>query len=233
MRHDETVSKFWRVIYKLFHGKFLRFMGGPKHRGTLISGETSRGSFSPHTSKINFAVPRQKVTEALSSTLPATDISPGIIEHLLNTFAEQSRPDETFKICLDGKKINSSVSGSMGDVDLFGFEASPTLVEKKMRLDEELNLVKKTDLKINHLQSCTCISLCTLFPSISVPLCRLSRILIFNLSSRLKDFRLLKTSPEASLNKFQQLAGKDWKKYNLCNVISSISTQLYDIQLAI
>lgn len=125
MRYDETISRFWRVGYKLFHGKFLRFLGGPKHRGALIAGETSEGNFSPQTSKINFAIPSQKVTESLVSALPASGINPGIIEHLINKFAEQSKKDETFKICLDCKKINSSVSGSLGDVDLFGLRHRP------------------------------------------------------------------------------------------------------------
>ena len=36
MRYDDTVSKFWRVGYKLFYGKFLRYISGPKHRGQLV-----------------------------------------------------------------------------------------------------------------------------------------------------------------------------------------------------
>jgi len=40
MRYDETVCKFWRVGYKLFHGKFLRFMSGPKNKGQLIFGQS-------------------------------------------------------------------------------------------------------------------------------------------------------------------------------------------------
>ena len=34
------------------------------------------------------------------------------------------------KICFDGKRINSSLTDTFGDVDLFGCEESPTLSER-------------------------------------------------------------------------------------------------------
>ena len=50
-------KKFWEVGYRLFRGKFLRFMSGPRNQGQIIDGSTSRGNCTPTTSKINFAVP--------------------------------------------------------------------------------------------------------------------------------------------------------------------------------
>ena len=49
--------------------------------------------------------------------------------------------NQTFKLCFDGKKINSSISDKSGDFDLFGFEGSPTLLEKQERLREEKDVI--------------------------------------------------------------------------------------------
>ena len=35
MRYSNDVKQFWRTGYLLFKGKFLRFMGGPKHAGQM------------------------------------------------------------------------------------------------------------------------------------------------------------------------------------------------------
>ena len=45
MRYSDKVKQFWRIGFKLFHGKWLRFMGGPKHTGEIISGESEKGYF--------------------------------------------------------------------------------------------------------------------------------------------------------------------------------------------
>ena len=31
-----AVNKFWRIGYKMFHGKWLRFISGPKNKGDLV-----------------------------------------------------------------------------------------------------------------------------------------------------------------------------------------------------
>jgi hypothetical protein len=37
MRYNDTaVNKFWRIGYKMFHGKWLRYMNGPKNKGDLV-----------------------------------------------------------------------------------------------------------------------------------------------------------------------------------------------------
>jgi hypothetical protein len=42
MRYSDKVKQFWRIGYKLFHGKWLGFMGGPKHRGQVVVGNTEK-----------------------------------------------------------------------------------------------------------------------------------------------------------------------------------------------
>ena len=61
IRYSHKVKHFWRIGYRLFHGKWLKFMSGPKHSGTLMTEHSDRGVFSPHEAKINFAVPSLSV----------------------------------------------------------------------------------------------------------------------------------------------------------------------------
>jgi len=72
-------------------------------------------------------------------------LSPGIISYLLDKIASMDNKNKTFKLCLDGKKINASTSESGGDVDLFGFEPSPTLAERQNRLKNEIDTVKEAE----------------------------------------------------------------------------------------
>ena len=61
MRYSEDVKLFWRTLFKR---RFLRYMGGPKHKGQVISGETAPGAFKSETSQVNFIVPdRRTLTE--------------------------------------------------------------------------------------------------------------------------------------------------------------------------
>ena len=37
MRYEcSAINKFWRIGYKMFHGKWLRFMSGPKNKGDIV-----------------------------------------------------------------------------------------------------------------------------------------------------------------------------------------------------
>ena len=77
MEYSEEAIKFWRVMYRLFHGKALRFMGGLRTE----QNEGSRGGgYNPGTSSINFAVPSQRrvtATDTLGINLPK-ELPPGI-----------------------------------------------------------------------------------------------------------------------------------------------------------
>jgi hypothetical protein len=57
MTYSEASKMFWRTGWKLFHGKFLRFMSGPKNQGQIVDGIAHSGYLNPLESKINFAVP--------------------------------------------------------------------------------------------------------------------------------------------------------------------------------
>ena len=90
MTYSDNVKKFWRIGYKLFHGKFLRFMGGPKHTGSLLPPGSERGNYNPAEGRINFAVPTRSVKSDKLSPLSAKEIQPGILDFLLDRIAECS-----------------------------------------------------------------------------------------------------------------------------------------------
>jgi len=44
------------------------------------------------------------------SPLSPEDVKPGILHTLLSKFAGKAEPQKTFKICIDGKKINAAIT---------------------------------------------------------------------------------------------------------------------------
>ena len=58
MRYRAETVKFWQIGYRLFHGKFLRFMSGPRHAGHVLSAQSEKGryellQFHVHADRIN------------------------------------------------------------------------------------------------------------------------------------------------------------------------------------
>jgi hypothetical protein len=45
MRYNDEIKLFWRTGLRLFGGRFLRFMGGPKNKGQKICGESLPGKY--------------------------------------------------------------------------------------------------------------------------------------------------------------------------------------------
>ena len=51
MRYSEQVKLFWRTGLRLFDGRFLRFMGGPKNKGNILCSESSQGALIRQSQK--------------------------------------------------------------------------------------------------------------------------------------------------------------------------------------
>ena len=126
-------------------------MSGPKHTGKLITKECDKGHFRPEERSINFAVPFRSVTDSKSSPVSPADLQPGIIHYLLDKVSENSDSKKTYKLCLDGKKINASTSGKYGDIDLWGYEHSPTLLERRACLESDKANIKSVSKLIDGL----------------------------------------------------------------------------------
>ena len=116
-------------------------MGGTKFRGNIIENSSSRGSFCPKDSKINFIVPSEPSLKAQTESLDIPNhIEPGIIPSMLEFFNEKSK--DVILNC-DGKLIRRALTESSGDVDLQGAEHGPSLIERQNILRAELDIVGK------------------------------------------------------------------------------------------
>ena len=57
MTYQKKTIQFCRLGYRLFHGKFIRFMSGLRNFGQVLDDKGDRGYLGPEDSKVNFAVP--------------------------------------------------------------------------------------------------------------------------------------------------------------------------------
>ena len=226
MRYNKNTKDFWRLGYRLFHGRFIRFMSGFKHIGSIVTGRTERGNFNPQSSQVNFAVPDVSVIRSLSRAENVESIRPGILNTMLDKISINSAAN-TYKICFDGKKINSSVAEG-GEIDLWGFETSPTLRDMKDKLERETLLVIKTKEALQELvqynESITSLPLplkCTVLNQL--------KSIIKVLSVNLKSLREKRLCAENGLSKFKKLGGTDWKTFKYLYVISYLTSRLYEI----
>ncbi|XP_053404619.1 uncharacterized protein LOC128558653 [Mercenaria mercenaria] len=226
MRYFQSETlKFWEVGYRLFKGKFLRFMSGPRSTGQVVSGEQSKGYCSSIESNVNFAVPSLSVLNQES----LDPIYPGILNESIAKLAEHLQTN-IIKIGIDGKKIAQGKGKQAGDIDCWGFENEPTLKDRKERYKEEKNIISGISQYVEafdeeHISDREVLNL-------KIKLQRL-----FNLIGlRLKDLREVALKVSQGLSKFLKLAcceNGDWKKSRYAPVISSLKVKKYDVNLAI
>ena len=83
-------------------------MGGAKFKGALLDGSSSKGSFSPNDSKINFVVSCEKSlrNEADSLGMPKV-IKPGLIDFMLDSGRSETNHVE---LSCDGKLIRRGLT---------------------------------------------------------------------------------------------------------------------------
>ena len=224
MRYSDDTKRFCKSGYRLFHAKFLYFMGGPKHVGEMSKFDVPhKGKYKPEEGKINFAVPsvtnleKFKVTEVeLPGRMPT-----GVIEPVLDCLAERSC-ETAYMLCADGKKVTAGVDKAGGDVDMFGYEDGIKLNERKSRLENELkvfagilmDLKDGLELDLNEKQ-----------PIISTRLKECCSVI----SGRLKDSRELKTRQEYGLSHFKSLGGEKWKESKYVYAISGLQASIYQL----
>ena len=110
MRYTDEVKRFWRVGLKLFKGKILCSMSGMKNRGQQDIDETVQNTYKTSESLVNFAVPDRKIHDKLES--PFQCGAPGILIGMIDTVSS-SDPNQiqSYKLGVDGKKINSGTRG--------------------------------------------------------------------------------------------------------------------------
>ncbi|CAH1798622.1 unnamed protein product [Owenia fusiformis] len=211
-----STTKFWRIGWRLFKGKYMRFMAGTKNKGT--------GSLDPKSSKINFAVPNRDVLKDTEME----PMTPGIMDNMIKVMA-QLDTGLTYKCVIDGKKIARGKGRQMGDIDLWGFESPPTLAERvaaREFLDERIQMLmnKTENLLIKGKKSTD-----HLLDEESKELLDHLKIVSSELNLRLKDLRQAKVAIERSLKRLKDNSGPDWRKSKYVFVISSLETSKYTI----
>jgi hypothetical protein len=140
MRYSDKVKRFWSLGYKLFRERFLRFMGGYKNIGQVASGER-KGCLSTSDSQINFIAPSASVLRDEVVKCEVNCSQPGVIKGNLKSVDKS----KSYKLCIDGKRINSGYSKHHGDVNLYGHEVAPTLKECEERLEGELQILESVN----------------------------------------------------------------------------------------
>ena len=113
-------------------------MSGPRNTGQIISGTYQRGLCSRQDSKINFAIP---AVQNLSED-KLEPIYPGVLIDSISNLANHM-PSKCVKLGIDGKKISRGKGRTMGDIDCWGFEAKPTLQDRKLRYQTETKEVNE------------------------------------------------------------------------------------------
>ena len=214
---------------KLFKGKFLRFMSGLKNAGQEDKESRYSGNYSPMESQVNFAVPKRTVLDKIPS--PVQTSSPGILTEMISKISTSDPGQiDTFKICVDGKKLNAGVRGqTLGDVNLWGFEDSPNLQDRTLRLERELKVVEslKEELELAEIKDTESFS--DLVGLRRERLLQLLQECIYILSNRLHDLRVGKVGQKIALEKLMGQVSGDWRLSRYGFAISGIRTKIFEI----
>ena len=223
MRYSPNCVNFYWVGWKLFGGRFIRYISGHKNDTAYLEDE---GTLDPLKSKINFPCPSENILRNHNPMGGILDkeMPPGILEDMIKLKAEKDKKDKSYVIMFDGKKVRTG-----GDVDLLGHERGPTVKERKSIRDQGLKLIEES---------------MSLFRSIGdnvdetdgenqrkvySMLTELLRLF----SETLKKLRFLKKDKDSYLQRLKEKAGNDWRGSKYVYAIDSCYTLLYRIQNAI
>ena len=144
MRYRGVTKLFWSIVYRLCKSTGLKFFSGSKHWGTVVSKECAKSQYPGHKSKINFAVPDEKMLREIRSKLPKV-IMPGIIHKSLDLLKDQ----RDVILMADGKLLSKGLGNNFtGDVNLFGHEENPNLQELKSEVLGKLQFIN--DALVTH-----------------------------------------------------------------------------------
>lgn len=226
MRYSPEIKLFWKTGLRLFHGRFLKFMSGPKCTGKSISSGESPGLTFASDSEVNFIVPDRKVLQEEKKFVDEN--TPGILLGMIDTITVcDPKQSKTYKICVDGKKINPS---SKGEVRLWGYEDSPTFDEKQVRLAAEKEFFEDFKDRLSKLSEYGHTYISTCDDSDNEFIQRGCTKSVQLLSQRIRDLRQLKVKKDIFLIKLFDKCESDWRNSQFAMVISSIKTTIYKIE---
>ena len=144
MRFTDGFKNFWRA-YRLFHSKFIRFMGGYKNRGFLRQSQDKRNTLFPDQSTINFVCPDIKRLRENKAKMEINCSKPGlIVSNIISLVGKRRHTAKRVQNLPWWEKLTIRFGNKLGEVDLYGHETAPTLTEKTRILREEEQMAKNT-----------------------------------------------------------------------------------------
>ena len=211
--------------YRIFHGKYLRFMSGLKNLGQILDGESERGIQNPEKSKINFSVPSRNNLYTAGDN--KVSFLPGINEDSIKTIANHVW-NKPMKLAIDGGKISRGKGKVLGDIDCWGFEGDPNLLERKENLKEETEFLDNISKKIDGLEQKGLENISKLPHREKGYMLSYFKTLLQCICNRNKLLRERLLSLERSEIKFRILGGADWRQSKYYPVICSIRVNIVD-----
>ena len=235
MRFTPAVKEFWAVGLSLFHSKFIRYMGGFKGRGLLLwEDDKSQEKLITDSNNVNFVVPHYNI---LKDEIRKREIScqtPGIIHSNIQRIAECSESsNKNYKLCIDGKKITVGFGKHLGEVDLYGHESSPTLKEKRERLNVESVLVNSKIEKLDRALEMGKEQIKELNEENKSELLEASLDIISVFTEHIKELRLTKIKREQAVERLLKMSEKPWQQSPYCLAISSMKTHIHRLNICI
>ena len=227
MRYMEQTKKFWKLGWRHFGGKFVRFMTGFKNTSDILSGESTKGECKPENSDINFVIPSLDVLR--NYTPYGTDAKPREPGIYVDVIESVSSALEGTSACLtfDGKKLKQGLTERYGDIDILGFENGPSLNQRKMNVEiEQQNLAIQIEI-LKHEDGSKEIR--NLSCEINAVMKQTLMRSIVYLSKNVQNVRKIRTQKEYAKTKFLDQGGTDWRQSKFVYVISAINAFLYEI----
>ena len=201
MRYNDNTLRFFWLGKKLFGGKFLRFMAGPKNETDLLLGKST---LSPATSKLNFACPSQSILYDYNPMgMPNEIYEPGVIMPMIELKSESRSNDVSYVLMFDGKKIKRGA-----DADLLGFEDGQSLKEREAIHSAELETVDNAMLKFKEMNRVSNDIAYTDDTDRKIVLSHIHQCLKL-FSDKFHSLRLLQTSKNLSFEKLKDKCEKD------------------------
>jgi hypothetical protein len=218
MRYNPKCVKFWQIGYRLFHGKFLRFMSGLKHLGHVVGGVSEKGDFNPAESSINFAVlSRQSLYHNAG---PSKPFFPGINEEAITAIANHfgSKP---LKLAFDGKKISRG-KGKKCEILIVRDTKAHLLLARREVHENNLKFEEESAQMIDSYEESGISYLYLLEQRESGLLLSRLHAIVEILAKENKGLREKGTHLRQTEDKFMKLGGTNWSKSKFYPVICSL-----------
>ena len=143
---------------------------------------------------------------------------------------------QTYKMCVDGEKINAGTRGQkLGDINLWGFEDRPTLLEREIRLQNDIEKITDlySDINLLEMKALDYLSEAS-EPSKEIIHSKL-KCSTSVIHDRIQDFRITEVGKTIGLDKLlnqvssENQASSDWRSSKFAYAISSVKIKIYEI----